>query len=602
LPVFVDPYAVSAASPVEVRVVRNRSHMEKPNTINSALLALSIVGIAATEIGMLRALTPESYMAAIRWFQVPIWSGYVAVVGLVYLRLRPRRLWLGWLALGLRSVALVATFASAPSLNYATLTAVEHITLLGETVAIPVGVPNPWMLTGQASLVVLALFVIDGGLSAWRRGEGAQALALPSALLLLLVVGTMHVVTVFWDIVRMPILTMPLFMGVALVMASELSLGMRRATRAEHALRETEHRLSLAAEAADAGLWSLDSASGKVWATAKTRDIFAFDPDGDLRLEHFLDRVHDQDRLHLRQVIDQALLNSGEKFRTEFRVVYPDGSARWLVSIGRCRATSEGGTKTLMGVMVDITARKAFADEARRLQAQLERVSKVATVTELSASIAHELNQPLAMILTNAEAAQSLLARERPNLEEIADILTDIANADRRAAAVIRRLRALIQRGEPQREHLLLNDAIHEVLGLLRNDLDDQSVTIDLDLVPNLPAVRADRILIEQALLNLITNACEAVTDNPPGERRVTLVTRADADVVLAKVTDNGQGVADPKRLFDTFYTTKATGLGMGLAIVRSIASSHGGRVWAKSAPVHGATFYLSLPRTDAAP
>jgi hypothetical protein len=180
LPVFVDPYAVSAASPVEVRVVRNRSHMEKPNTINSALLALSIVGIAATEIGMLRALTPESYMAAIRWFQVPIWSGYVAVVGLVYLRLRPRRLWLGWLALGLRSVALVATFASAPSLNYATLTAVEHITLLGETVAIPVGVPNPWMLTGQASLVVLALFVIDGGLKrlATRRGRAGAGVAI----------------------------------------------------------------------------------------------------------------------------------------------------------------------------------------------------------------------------------------------------------------------------------------------------------------------------------------------------------------------------------------------------------------------------------------
>ena len=223
-------------------------------------------------------------------------------------------------------------------------------------------------------------------------------------------------------------------------------------------------------------------------------------------------------------------------------------------------------------------------------------------LTELSASIAHELNQPPAMFLTNAEAAQSLLTQERPDLAEIADILTDIANADRRAADVIRRLRALIQRGAPHREHLLLNDAIHEVIGLLRNELDDQSVTIDLDLAPNLPAVRADRILIEQALLNLIINACEAVAGNPASERRVTLATSADSDAVSAAVTDNGCGVADPERIFEALYSTKSTGLGMGLAIVRSIMSAHSGHAWAEPAPVGGTTLRLSLPSADAEP
>lgn len=570
------------------------------------LLALSIVGIAATEVWMMRSQTPEGFGTALRWFQVPIWSGFLAVVGLVYFQLRPRFIWMGCGALGLRTVALIANFGPAPNLNYLALTEIEHSTLLGEPVATVTGIPNPWMLIGQASLIMLALFILDGGVSAWRRGEGGRTMALAGTLFVLVVAGTAQAILAFWGLFQFPLLSTPLFMGIAAVMGFELGTGMLRAARAERALRVkdaalslSEQRLSLAAEAADAGLWSLDTASGKVWTTAKTREIFGLGPDEDLRLQDLFDRVRDQDRLRLSRVVDQAL-RSGEKFRVEFRILHPDGSTRWLLSVGRCRAAFGGGTETLMGVTADVTARKAAEDEARRQRAQLDHLSTVATLSELSASLAHELNQPLAMILTNAEAAQTVLAQDSPDLTEVSDILADIVRADRRATDVIRRLRALLQRGEPHREDLVLNDAISEVLEVLRSELEDQGVTVDLIADPDLPAVPADRILIEQVLLNLLTNACEAVAANTPGERRVALVIRADADAVLAEMTDNGCGVPDRERIFEAFYTTKPGGLGMGLAIVRSIVSSHGGRVWAESASGRGTTFCFSLPRASA--
>jgi C4-dicarboxylate-specific signal transduction histidine kinase len=240
-------------------------------------------------------------------------------------------------------------------------------------------------------------------------------------------------------------------------------------------------------------------------------------------------------------------------------------------------------------------------DEVRRQRARLEGVSRAETLSELSASLAHELNQPLAMILTNAEAAQAPLAQAPPNLAEVKDILADIASADRRAADVIRKLRSLLERGEPDREDLLLNDAIHRVIQLLGNEIDDQCVTLDLRLAADLPSVQADRILIEQALLNLLNNAFAALADNPQTERRVSIATSAQADGVLVEVTDNGCGVPDPERIFETFYSTTPGGLGMGLTIVRSIVNSHGGRVWAESAAGGGASLHLYLPRDGAA-
>ncbi|NMQ18083.1 PAS domain S-box protein [Candidatus Competibacter phosphatis] len=572
-----------------------------------AVLEVSIVGVAGTELWMMHAQTPMDYATALRWFQVPIWSGFVALVGLVYLRLRPRFLVLGWLAVALRTLALAAAFGSGPNLNYAALTGIERVSLLGEPVAIAIGVPNPWMAVGQASLVLAMLFIIDCGISAWRRGEGARSLALASALLVIVLIGTVQVVSVFWGFVRMPILITPLFLLLALVIGAELSLGLPRAARAERDLRLkdaalglSEQRLSLAAEAADVGFWSLDARSKAVSATPKTRELFGLAPDGELALADFLKQVHPRDRACLEQLVEAAL-GTNERYRAEFRVLDADGGTRWLASLGRGVGESDGTSRTLMGVSVDITARMDQFDNICRQRTRLERLSRAETAAELSAALAHELNQPLGTILANAEAAQALLNGDSPDLDELREILADIASADHRAAEVIRHLRALVDRGEPQREPLRLDDAIVRVLELLGNEIDDLGVRVDLSLSPGLPPVQADRILIEQVLVNLVDNACAAVAENPAGQRRISVTARADAQGITVAIADNGCGLPDPQRIFDALYTTKPGGLGLGLAIVRSILSSHGGRVWAEPTPPRGATIAFSLPSGGAA-
>ncbi len=221
---------------------------------------------------------------------------------------------------------------------------------------------------------------------------------------------------------------------------------------------------------------------------------------------------------------------------------------------------------------------------------------------QLASSLAHELNQPLAIILTNAQAAQRLLAQNPPDLNEVRDILSDIVEEDRRAGDVIKRLRALLKHGEPTRSPLALNEAIEEVLQLLRSDLLGRGISVARELPADLPLVLADRIPIEQVILNLILNACEAMAANAPGDRRLTVYNCRDGEAVYFGVRDTGCGLpADPETVFNAFYTTKPNGLGMGLAICRTIVAAHGGRLWAQRNPERGATFCFSLPILEGA-
>jgi C4-dicarboxylate-specific signal transduction histidine kinase len=260
-------------------------------------------------------------------------------------------------------------------------------------------------------------------------------------------------------------------------------------------------------------------------------------------------------------------------------------------------------------VTLDLSARKALEDENRRQRIELAHLARAATLSELSGALAHELNQPLTSILSNAEAGLCLLARATPEgaalgpelgpelVAELGAILRDIAAEDQRAAEVIRRLRALLHRGEPEPQRLACNDVVQGVLSLLRGDLADRGLSVELHLHPALPAVQADRVLLEQVILNLIANACDALTATPPAERRLTIATDVDADGVLLSVCDNGQGLpTGAGDILAPFVTTKPEVIGMGLAIARSVASAHHGRLWAEPGPAGGACLHLHLP------
>lgn len=239
---------------------------------------------------------------------------------------------------------------------------------------------------------------------------------------------------------------------------------------------------------------------------------------------------------------------------------------------------------------------------ARRIEQELAHLTRVAMMGQLSGSLAHELAQPLTAILSNAQAAQRFLAKDRVDLHEVRAALQDIVDDDKRAGEVIQRLRTLLRRGEIQVQSLDLQQLVRETLAVAHSDLMSRRVYVSCRFAEDLPAVRGDRVHIEQVLLNLILNAAEAMADNDPHDRRIDISVVREIGVLRVSVADSGTGIARDQleRIFEAFYTTKRSGLGLGLAICRSIILAHGGRLWATSDGSHGSKFHFTLPVVDA--
>lgn len=368
--------------------------------------------------------------------------------------------------------------------------------------------------------------------------------------------------------------------------------------RTEESLRESEERTSLAARAANLGFWQRDLKTNAMWFSDHARKMYGLSPDSAVTLEavYALKLPHERERI--RAVIDNAI-TSHAAFEAEFRLMRPSGEVRWLNIQGRPRLDESGASTYLSGVIMDITERKQLALAAEEQQKELAHLGRVAMVGELSTALAHELNQPLTAILSNAQAAKRLLAVDPADLDQVREILDDIVRDDARAAEVIRQLRLLIQKADALFVPLRVADLVTEALSIVRSELLTRGVSVTTEFAPSLPNVTGDRVQLLQVLLNLILNACDAMQEAPQVDRRLTLSARVDdrAQVVVS-VSDRGTGIAKGQfeKIFEPFVTTKSGGLGLGLAICRSIVSAHEGQLWAASNPDGGAVFHLALP------
>jgi PAS domain S-box-containing protein len=288
---------------------------------------------------------------------------------------------------------------------------------------------------------------------------------------------------------------------------------------------------------------------------------------------------------------------SGREF--QFRIKRPDGSIRWIEHA--CQPVTDDAGE-FIGVRAsnrDITQRQQVEMSEQQHREQLAHVTRVATLGELTASLAHEVNQPLNAVMNNAQAALRFLHREQPELGEVGEALSDIVRDGKRAAEVIQRLRQFLRPGEMHARAVDLNQVIEETTALTRNEFQGSNIRIRLSLTDNLPLVRADRIQIQQVVLNLLMNAKEAMDQGGTNAREILVMTEPeDEETVKVSFRDRGPGLTSEnlEKIFEPFYTTKTAGMGLGLAISRSIIASLGGRVWAVPNPDQGATLAFALP------
>jgi len=366
--------------------------------------------------------------------------------------------------------------------------------------------------------------------------------------------------------------------------------------KAEEALRERDERIGLAAESANLALWTIHFLRHESWMNDKGRELFGFAPNERLSREVFLSRVHPEDQKAVDGVIESARAGS-QQFEVEYRLLRPDGETRWLISRGRYLRNDRGQLSELMGVAMDVTAQVKSDLELRLQREEMTRLSRVSLMGQLTASLAHELNQPLTAIASNAAAGKRFLASGPPDIKMFQELLDDVFTDARRAGDVIHGIHHLVRKGEGSRHLVNLNDVIVGVLRLLHSDLLGRATTVETSFASNLTAIQANPVHLQQVLLNLIMNSLEAMHDTPVAQRRIIISTSAADGFVEASVRDHGVGLPqdDPDKIFSHFFSTKPNGMGMGLTIVRSIVEEHGGELGAENLE-DGSRFFFRLP------
>ncbi len=377
--------------------------------------------------------------------------------------------------------------------------------------------------------------------------------------------------------------------------------------RSKEALRQSKDQMGLAAEAANAAMWVWDVASDELFMAERGRSLFGFSQDEHINFTSTTYRVHPEDRAIRENAIKRAVETRGG-YEIEYRLLESDGVVRWINGRARCVEANDGTGLKLFGVSMDVTARKqaeaSAAQERAELQqkrAQLEHVARVATLGELTATLTHELKQPLNAIALSSSFGIHLLDEPNPDLNEVREMLSGISDTTQRAGEMIQGMREMLKRDTPGFTNVDLNDVIRTVERIAHSDGVMQGVAVQLDLSPSVVPVKGDTVQLQQVMLNLMVNAFGAMNESDRDARRLTVRTNSlDGSNVLIEVRDSGTGIAPEKleSIFDPFITSKPEGLGMGLSICRSIIERHGGRIWAANNPDHGATFSITLPIT----
>jgi PAS domain S-box-containing protein len=372
---------------------------------------------------------------------------------------------------------------------------------------------------------------------------------------------------------------------------------------AEQKMKMSETLLSEAQKLSHTGSYILDGPFGKSTWTAEMFRLFELDQNEEPTVERAVQRIHPDDRDRMRQFAaavpdDRPVGHKRNDPPVEYRLLMPDGRVKFVLSLRAPAGPEFSGVGTIIGATMDVTDRKNTEEALLRLQADLAHASRVNTMGELTAALAHEVNQPITAVIANANASLRFLSNETPDLEEAREAVAAIIQAGRRAAEIVVRTRELFKKGVPHRDLVDLDELARSTVALLESEARRHSVSVRTGLAAGSPVILGDRVQLQQVIMNLMMNSLDAMQDVDGARELAVRTRRADDQHLVVSISDTGVGlpVNDADRIFDTFFTTKPDGTGMGLSISRSIVEAHGGRLWGEPNPPRGAIMQFALP------
>src|SRR5882724_9602858 len=556
--------------------------------------AAAAAAISAFELWMMHAWTVEQYQLLLRWIHMPTWVLIVSFVAFVRLYLQAGRAWLAWSIYSLRTLILILNFSFPQGINFRTVSDIRHFSWAGETVAVPVGAPNPWGLLSQVSLLLLLIFSVDAAITVWRRGDRRRALLVGGSMIFGAVLAW-HVPLVIWGIIEVPFFLGFTYTAIVAAMAYELSSDMVRAARLTRELELSEKRFNLAADSANLGMWEWDLEKDEIWVTPTRRKQLGFSASGKITFEELISRWHEDDRDKVRQAVNDAI-QKGKDYQAEFRVVRADGSMQWVSARGKVQVDEHGKPKRLTGISLDITARKEAEVLAQQQRSELERLRQQKTAflerevaerarleREVIESCAREqrriaydlhdgVGQQLVGIALSAKLLEEQLRPDRPAEAEKASAIVRLANeAARQARLTARSLEGADGVGD-------LKTALESLaMNISQNCRVRSTVKANGASLPVSAPVSAQLYRIAQEAMR---NALEH------GAAREVLIqlTFGHRDMLLT-VQDDGEG-----------FDTKTNGHGMGLRIMRYRAQCIGGSWEVHTGPSKGTIVYCRVP------
>lgn len=577
--------------------------MERRNTVYavSTLMALGATLNAVCELLMMFSTDISTYALLLKLDNLGVFVMLVSLVWFVHLYFRTGLLWMVVTITAMWSVSIVINFAQPFSIVFSEITELVRVeTYWGETFSIAKGPNSPWVnIPNLASLLIL-FFLIYSSVRAWRKGSKRRAMVVGGGSVVFILLGGIHAPLVDAGLVQTPYMVGFAFLAIVAGMSYELLSEALLAGRYAKEIDAGERRWKSLLDTVPVYVAVLDRDGRIDYANPLLCKVSGYTSD-ELSNVHFTDLLDERERERGKQIFAEALRRRGSP-QMRMSLLSKDRSRRQVVWTTGLVTDSDGRMVGMLSIGTDVTDRVRAQAELQRTQREMDRLTRATLLGEVAAGLAHELNQPLTAILSNAQAARRMLASDAPPLAEVGEIVEDIIADDKRAGDVIHGLRALLRSGEGVRQPVDINEAIRTVAELLGGELHAQHFTLDLELDSRFANAKADAVQIQQVIMNLLLNAMKAMKDTPEEQRRIVVRSQVDGKSVTVSVVDRGAGIdADLlPTLFDAFVTSRSTGLGMGLAICRRIIEVHGGRISADNSPAGGASFSFSIPTSTA--